>query len=266
MKFAATTVFLFLLCSNPGRIGVTGAQAQSGSATTPEQEQALTQQMLLQMGSRMGLDPEVLRNATPEQQREMLRQGGSAMADQMMQQMGAQMGLDPEAMRNATPDEQENMIRDGGKAMRGNMLGQIEQMFGMSIEEMQNLSEDDKAAMQARMMARAQAGQTPSPEDDPLPMRNAPRNGFPDGSIPLPVAADYTTDLAVNEPAGREMLFVAADTRRHEIVWRETRTAPFEQHLELLDITSDPSALVFELIDPNTRRVIRRYRPVAAAE
>jgi len=195
-------------------------------------------------------------NMTPEQ--------AEAMAEQMMLRFGGQMGLDPEALRNASPEEREEMLRGGADAMSGQTMQRMEQMFGMPIEEMQNLSAAEKAALRARMTARFQT--TAQPEADTFPMRYAPARGFPDGSIPLPVAADYSAELVVTEPAGRELLLVVADVARYEIVWRETRMVPFEERLNLLDIAPDPSALIVELIDPDTRRVIRRYRPVAAAE
>ncbi len=195
-------------------------------------------------------------NMTPEQ--------AEAMAGQMMLRFGSQMGLDPEALRNASPEEREEMLRGGAGGMAGQSMQRLEQMFGMPVEEMQNLSAAEKAALRARMMGRFQSAA--QPEADTFSMRQAPARGFPDGSIPLPVAADYSAELVVTEPAGRELLLVVADVARYEIVWRETRTAPFEEHLNLLDIAPDPSTLIVELIDPDTRRVIRRYRPVAAAE
>ena len=70
--------------------------------------------------------------------------------------------------------------------------------------------------------------------------------------------------MAVDEPAGREFLLVVADVIQRQIVWRETRTAPFEEHLNLLDVAPEPSSLILELIDPDSHLVIRRYRPVAA--
>lgn len=194
-------------------------------------------------------------NMTPEQAQQM--------ADQMMLRFGKQMGVDPEALRNATPEQREEMLRGGAEAMAGQTMQRMEQMFGMPVEELQNLSAEQKAGMRARMMARFQPP-TP-PEADAIPLRYTPARGFPDGSTPLPVAADYSTILVVAEPAGRELLLVVADVVRREIVWRETRTAPFEEHLNLLDIAQDPSVLILELIDPETHRVIRRYRPVAAA-
>jgi len=94
-------------------------------------------------------------------------------------------------------------------------MQRMEQMFGMSVEEMQNLGAEDKAALRARMMARSQQLRTP-PEADALPMRHAPARGFPDGSTPLPVAADYSTVLVVTEPVDRELLLVVADLARRD--------------------------------------------------
>jgi hypothetical protein len=196
-------------------------------------------------------------NMTPEQ--------AEAMAGQMMLRFGNQMGLDPEALRNASPEEREDMLRSGSGAMARQPLQRMEQMFGMPVEEMQNLSDEDKEALRARMMTRFQTA-AQQPETDTFPLRYAPARGFPDGSIPLPVAADYSTVLLVSEPVNWELLLVVADVARQMIIWRKTRIAPFEEHLNLLDIAPDPSVLILELIDPDTHRVIRRYRPVAAAE
>jgi hypothetical protein len=191
-------------------------------------------------------------NMTPEQ--------AQAMADQMMLQLGGQLGLDPEALRNATPRQREEMLRGAADVMSNQAVQQFESNIGMSVEEFKNLSKEDQAAL---MMPRSDAPET---RFDPMPLPAAPGRGFPDGSIPLPVAADYTTDLAVDEPVGQEFLLVVADMIHRQIVWREMRIAPFEEHLNLLEIAPEPSALIVELIDPDTHRVIRRYRPVAAAE
>lgn len=196
----------------------------------------------------------------------MTSEQAEAMAQQMMLRFGAKMGLDPEALRDASPEEREEMFRGGADAMAGQTMQRMEQMFGMSVEEMQNLGPGDKAALRARMMARFEPEAAASRAIEPRPLLPAPARGFPDGSTPLPVAADYSAELVVTEPADRELLLVVADVARREIVWRETRTVPFEEHLSLLDIAPDPSVLILELIDPDTHRVIRRYRPVAAAE
>lgn len=206
-----------------------------------------------QMG---GMPSGDMSSMTPEQ--------AAAMAEQMMLRFGGKMGLDPEALRNASPEEREEMLQGGADAMAGQVMQRMERMFGMSAEEMQNLSPAEKVALRARMTARFQQQAVAQPAE-PRPLYAAPPHGFPDGSVPLPVLADYSTDLAIAEPAGQDLLLVAVDLPAREIVWRETRTTPFEEHLNLLDIAPDPSVLILELIDPDTHRVIRRYRPVAAA-
>jgi len=59
-------------------------------------------------------------------------------------------------------------------------------------------------------------------------------------------------------------LLVVADAARQEILWRETRVPPFDEDLPLREISPALSNLVIELIDPETRRMVRRFRPVAA--
>jgi len=252
-------------------LGAAPALAQTGGMPmggmpnmTPEQAEAMTQQMMQRFGAKMGLDPEALRDASPEEREEMLSGGADAMAEQMMLRFGAKMGLDPEALRNASPEEREEMQSGGADAMAEQTMQRLEQMFGMPVEDMQNLSNEDKAEMRARMMARFQPQAMAQPVE-PRPLRPAPRYGFPDGSVALPVMADYGADLVVDEPLEREFLLVAVDVPAREIVWRETLTTPFEKHISLLDIAPDPSVLILELIDPGTHRVFRRYRPVAAA-
>jgi hypothetical protein len=224
MKYAGSIAAILLLGLITGP-GANPALAQTGAMPdmTPEQAQAMAEQMMLRLGGQIGLDPEALRNATPEQRKEMMRGAADTMAGQTMQQM--------------------------------------EQAFGMPAEELKNLSKEEmRTLMVARLQPPAMA-----PPLQPRPLRSAPPRGFPDGSVALPVAADYSAELAVAEPAGRELLLVAVDLPARRIVWRETLTTPFERHLDLLDIAPDPSVLILELIDPATRRVIRRYRPVAAA-
>lgn len=244
MKRAATIALMLLLSGS-----ATLALAQTGGLPTGNMPMG---------GMPMGGMPSGdMSNMTPEQ--------AEAMAEQMMLRFGGMMGLDPEALRDASPEEREEMLRGGADAMAGQTMQRMEQIFGMPVEEMQNLSPEEKAALRARMMART-GPPIMTPPADLQPLRPAPRRGFPDGSIPLPVAADYSTELAVADPADRDLLLVAVDLPAREIVWRETLTTPFEKHLNLLDIAPDPSVLILELIDPETRRVIRRYRPVAAAE
>lgn len=193
-------------------------------------------------------------NMTPEQAQQML--------DQMMKGMGTQLDLDPETLRSASPEEREEMIRGAADAMAGQATKQMEDQFGMPLDEFKKLSEDEKNAL---MMSLLQPQQIVEPAA-PLPLLPAPVRGFPDGSAPLPVTENYDAYLVVTEQVDRELLLVVADIARREIVWRATRIAPFEEHLNLLDFTPNPSDLILELIDPNTHRVIRRYRPVAAAE
>ena len=197
-----------------------------------------------------GMPTDEMPNMTPEQ--------AQAMAEQMMLQLGGQLGLDPEVLRNATPKQRKEILRGAAEASSGNAVQQFENDIGMSVGEFKNLSEEEQTAL---MMRRSEAPET---KFDPMPLPAAPDRGFLDGSTPLPVAADYTVDLAVDEPAGREFLLVVADVIQRQIVWRETRTAPFEEHLNLLDIAPEPSSLILELIDPDSHLVIRRYRPVAA--
>ncbi|MCZ6893614.1 MAG: hypothetical protein O7H40_06155 [Gammaproteobacteria bacterium] len=264
LKTAIALTLVLGLSAAPA-LAQTGGMPMGGMPNmTPEQAEAMTQQMMQRFGAKMGLDPEALRNASPEERKEMMRGGADAMAERMILQFGGKMGLDPEALRDAPPEEREEMLRGGADAMVGQSMQRMEQMFGMSVEEMQNLSSEDKAEMRARMAARFQP-QAVAPPVEPRPLRPAPRRGFPDGSVALPVTADYGADLVVDEPPERELLLVAVDLPAREIVWRETLTTPFEKHLRLLDIAPDPSVLILELIDPDTHRVFRRYRPVAAA-
>jgi hypothetical protein len=191
----------------------------------------------------------------------MSKEDAQTMADEMLLRLGSQLGLDPEALRNAPKKERKAMIGRAGEGFLGAAQGQMENMLGMPLEDIENLSPQDIMAV---MMGAA--GQGSTPPIPPSPLLDAPSRGFPDGALPWPIPADFVAELSVEEPSNVEMLVVLADTARREIVWRETRTAPFQERLSLLDIAPDPGALVLELIDPSTHRVIRRYRPVAAPE
>lgn len=234
MKFA-TTIALTLVLG----LGTTSALAQIGGMPTG------------------GMPGGGMANMTPEQ--------AQAMAEQMMLQLGGQLGLDPELLRDATKEERDELLDRASEARRGQSIQQMEQNLGMSLDQFETLSEDEKNALVMGML-NMPGPKAPEPNMvDLLPLHFVPSRGFPDGSVPLPVADDYSTELVVTEPVGRELLLVVADMSRREIVWREKRTAPFKEHLNLLDIAPDPSALILELIDPDTHVVIRRYRPVAAA-
>lgn len=246
---------------SPG--GLPGGGLPPGGMTemTEEQVDALTDRMMRQMGARMGLDAEALQDATPEERERMLQRGAMAMTERLMLRIGASMGLDPEALRDATPEERTRMLQDGAAAMANRTTKQVEQTLGIPIQEMKTLSDEE---VRARMAARAELGTARAPIS-PRPLPTAPRQGFPDGSVPLPVGDDYSAELVFEESPVRELLIVAADLRARQIVWRESRTMPLREHLDLLELAQDPAMLVLELIDPRTRRVIRRYRPVAAA-
>jgi len=46
----------------------------------------------------------------------------------------------------------------------------------------------------------------------------------------------------------------------------QERTAPFQAWIALKGLAPDPNALVIELIHPDTHKVARRFRPVAAGQ
>ena len=188
-------------------------------------------------------------NMTPEQAREM--------ADRMMQQMGGAMGLDPETLRNATPEQRREMLKGAADAMAGQMQQRLEQSFGMPLDQVEKLGEDELRALMATRH------RPPMPAFEPTLLRPAPASGFPDGAMPLPVRNGNVASLSF-EMAQGDVLLVVADTARQEILLNETRTTPLEEEIDLDCMARDTGALVVEIIDPRTHRVIRRYRPVAA--
>lgn len=198
------------------------------------------------------LSPEKMMSMTPEDR--------EAAVEDMMIEFGVKMGLDEAALRAATPEQRQEMLRSGAAAIRERMEQSLEQRFGRPIEELENMSEDQLRTLVASRAAAA----TDDPADAAPRLRPEPLGGFPDGSEPLPVTADYVAELSVSEPAGRQMILVVADAVRREILWRSERMPPFNESLDLSDISSRLSNLVVELIDPETRRVARRLRPVAA--
>jgi hypothetical protein len=191
-----------------------------------------------------------MKQMTPEEARQW--------ADEMMLKMGKSLGVDPETMKNASPEERNRLLQEGAEAFSNRMIEDVEQRIGMSIEEWESLSETEREARSREMFMPA------APLQEDIPLDPAPPIAFGDGSEPLPVGPDQVAQLNVEGEAGRDYLLVAADQAARRIVMRENRTAPFEERIALKELAADPNNLVIELIDPDTRRVVRRYRPVAA--
>jgi len=184
----------------------------------------------------------------------------AAAVEDMMVQFGVRMGLDEAEMRAATPEQRKELLRGGAAAMQKRMEGNLEKRFGRPIAELESMSEDE-----LRALVRQRQSAAPEDPADALPeLFSAPPGGFADGSEPLALAEDHVARLSLADPAGREMLLVVADAARQEILWRETRVPPFDEDLPLREISPALSNLVIELIDPETRRMVRRFRPVAA--
>lgn len=179
-------------------------------------------------------------------------------ADEMMLKLGESLGVDPEAMRNAPPEKRNRLLQEGADAYSSRMIEGIEQRMGMSVEEWKAMSEAERDARAREMFA------PPAPVLEDIPLDPAPPAAFRDGSEPLAVGPDQVAVLRVEEEAGRDYLLVASDASARRVVMREDRTAPFEERIALKGLAPDPNALVIELIDPNSRRVVRRFRPVAA--
>lgn len=192
--------------------------------------------------------------------------------------LGAGLGLDEGELRAETMEERAELMLRRAEEMKQKMLGQVAERLGVTVDELVSMSEQDVRALEdqhrsAIAVERAAEDQHRSATvvvDEqpafplPLPLP-APPGGFRDGSEGLVVDAGYVAELAVAEPEGKEMLMVIADPLRREIVWRAERTPPFVEPLRLDELAADPSRLVIELIDPGTRRVVRRFRPVAGA-
>jgi len=181
-------------------------------------------------------------------------------ADEMMLKMGKSLGVDPEAMKNASPEERNRLLQEGAEAFSNRMIEGVEQRIGMSIEEWESLSEAEQEAKSREMFMPA------APVQEDIPLDPAPSLAFRDGSEPLAVGPDQVAVLRIEAEPGRDYILVAADTTARRIVLRENRTAPFEERIALKGLAPDPNALVIELIDPDTHRVARRFRPVAAGQ
>jgi hypothetical protein len=200
------------------------------------------------------MSPEKTMAMTPEQR--------EAAIEEMMVKFGARIGIDEAEMRAATPEQREELLRSGAEAMQKRMEENLEKRLGRPIAELKDMSEDE---LRALVLAR-QTAAPETPRDAEPKLFPAPPGGFPDGSEPLPLAEGQVAKLSLAEPIGREMLLVVADAARQEILWRDTRVPPFEETLPLPQFSSALSTLVIEFIDPETRRVLRRFRPVAGSQ
>lgn len=189
--------------------------------------------------------------------KEMTPEEAQQWADEMMLKLGESMGVDPEAMRNATEEERRELLRDGADAYARRIVEGFEQRTGMSIEELDAMSEAEQDAKMRELFAPA------APVLEDLPLDPAPPLGFADGSESLPVGPDQVAELSIEGAAGREYILVASNAPARRIVMRETRVAPFQARIALKGLAEDPNALVIEVIDPDTGRVVRRFRPVA---
>jgi len=248
MKGLGAVVLAAALC------GATGAAAQSGMPFgLPGMGQGGG---MGGMGGGMPGMPDM--GQMPTQQ--MTPEEAQKWADEMMLKLGKSLGVDPEAMENASPEERNRLLQEGADAFSNRMIEGVEQRIGMSIEEWESLSEAEQEAKSREMFAPS------APVQEDIPLDPAPPLAFGDGSEPLAVGSDQVAVLRVEEEAGRDYILVAADTAARRIVLREDRTAPFEARIALKSLAPDPNALVIELIDPNTRRVARRFRPVAAEQ
>jgi hypothetical protein len=79
--------------------------SQPAPGTTREQAEAAAERMMMQMGKTVGVDPEALRNALPEERQLMLRDAGKAMAERIRETAAHNFGVTPEEMKTKTPDE-----------------------------------------------------------------------------------------------------------------------------------------------------------------
>ena len=215
----------------------------------------------------------------------MMRRGGpllTALAAAMLACSAAMADADPglPSWLQPSPGAPAPVDRNGAEgaemeAMAARMEAQIEQTFGASPDEMSEmsgaelllrfgvnaLSRSAEGAGSAGTAPPSASGRLPIHGDGAPTLRHAPHGGFPDGAEPLPTSSEGLADLSVTG-APRDALLVVADPVAQEALLVEDVRLPLARTLNLGTLSPRFPDLVVELMDPSTRRIIHRYRPV----
>lgn len=146
----------------------------------------------------------------------------------------------------------------------------LEEMFGADPEALSDMS---ALELMLRLGQNAATDRAPDIEE-PAPRQVVPRvrvetlraplpqGVFTHAATPLPTDPSGSTVLSIDGPKGSAIL-VVADAVRHRILLRENVALPLHRELLLADLSPRLDALVVELVDKTSGRVIRRFRPVS---
>lgn len=217
-----------------------------------------------------------------------LTQQAQQMADRMMSQMGQMFGMTPEQMQGMSREEQGQAMQAQAERARAQTAEAMQQSFGLSQEQAEAMDPEEKQRLlqsnpegMAKMMEAmnqifpglmpqmaqgqdaAAAGALPD-EVEPLVAvlpPPAPDAGFPDGSETLAVAADFSIRVYHANLEGRRLLLVIFDTLAGEVLHRVEVEGPLDERFDLRSFDAQPGDLLFEIIDADRQRVLRRLRP-----
>ncbi len=191
------------------------------------------------------------------------------MASDMMKNMGMPLGVDVDKLMTGTREERKAY----SESLRKNLLKKREETyqstFGMSPEELEKLDmEERREVFRKRGGMKTMTPSAPEPgsritHNPPPPM---PSSGFPDGSKALPVSGDLTATLEYSSAPDSSLTMVAVDLARSEIVHQAVKSGPISEKLNLRHFDAEPADLLIELVDPESRKVVARFRPVTAPE
>lgn len=183
---------------------------------------------------------------------------------EMMKGIGGMFGVDMEEMQDLSREERNRKMKEAAEKLQSDMNTNLEKKLGMNVDAFKALDKDEARALFQRRMGGGIPGQGQDRLADVLNTpRPAPRHGFPDGSVAVPIA-DGKIKLPDNLESKRQDLFlIAVDSWEREIVWR-LNAVKGGQIVNLKDIDAPQSSLLLEVVDPQTRRVVKRLRPVSS--
>lgn len=173
------------------------------------------------------------------------------------------------------PADPKAAARAEAEAMAQPMESKVEEMLGARPDELKDMSKLElMMRLGANAMTRGEPEEArdtprarpvkPHPPLDPLSLAPEPPGGFADGAHPLPTDRSGATLLTATDPPGPAIL-VVVDPVERRILLREDVTLPLRRDLSLRSLSPRFDTLVVELLDPPTRHVLLRFRPVSAA-
>ena len=181
--------------------------------------------------------------------------------------LGESFGIDVTKLKGRSRKERKAIKKALAEKLMKKRDQGFQSAFGMSAEELEKL---DKA--EQRKIFRARGGMkgigqpTSSAKqeiayDMPPPM---PQGGFLDGSQALVVSQDLTATIEFSSNQEVPLTMVAVDLARQVIVSQSTKSSPITEKINLREYSVEPTDLLIELVNTETRNVVARYRPVGS--